>query len=230
MRRMMTAILSLMLLSRAVIGQEQEKLIINPRLKGGLGALPFIGNSKNVREDTMPQGWREKKRNKIYHMRDIIPPNAPPHGLLITGMVPDASKRYVVAVTRDEAEFYRAFPEYKRLIAEGKYMEAGNALHICTGIAVSTKVESFWGHARMGDLPEKAGSFFFEFNLLALREWGGWLTFLSYRPKPGDDVVDFGYGLEDAVCGVLLIEERQPAQEGGKTEYAMTVIKAKVIE
>lgn len=55
------------------------------------------------------------------------------------------------------------------------------------------------------------------------------LTFLSYEPKPGDDIVDFGYGISETVHGVLIIEE-QPAQDGGRPEYTMRIIKAHVTD
>ena len=108
-------------------------------------------------------------------------------------------------------------------------MEAGQVLLVCSSIGVSTKVESFWGGKKTRDMPEKAGSFFFEFSMLAFRDWGGCLTFLSYEPKPGDDVVDFGYGLSDTIHGVLMIEQ-QPTKEGERPKYTMKIIKAKVTQ
>lgn len=78
-------------------------------------------------------------------------------------------------------------------------------------------------------MPEKVGSFFYELLMIELENRGGCLTFLSYDPKPGDDIVDFGHGLEDTVRGVLMIEE-QPAPDGGKPEYTMRIIKARVTE
>jgi len=229
MRRFFVMIIAAILVSSPLLAEEKEALIINPKLKGGLGILPLVGACRIVREDTMPPGWREKVQHKVYHMKDYIPENAPPDALLITGIVPDASRRYIVAVTKDEAEFQSAFPEYKRLIAEGKHMEAGQVLHICSSVGVSTKVESFWGGKKTRDMPEKVGSFFFEFSLLALRDWGGCLTFLSYQPKPGDDVVDFGYGLGDTIHGVLMVEAN-PVKEGERPTYTMRIIKAKVTE
>jgi len=228
MRRFIIMIIGVMLLATSLIAEEKEAIIINPKLEGGIGILPFVGDTRAVRVDTMPPGWKPQKVTKVnYH--DYIRPNAPPDALLITGMVPDRTKRYVVAVTKDEAEFQRAFLEYKRLIAEGKYMEAGQVLLICSSMGVSTKVESFQGGKKTGNVPQKVGKFFFEFNLLAFRDRGGCLTFLSYEPKPGDDVVDVGYGLSDTICGVLMIEQ-QPTKEGERPEYTMKIIKAKVTE
>ncbi len=229
MRRFIILILGVVLVSSPLFAQEEGTLIINPKLKGGLGAMPFFGDTRAVREDTMPPDWRQKNQPKVRNWRDFIPPNAPPSDLLITGRVPDRTRRYVVAVTKDEAEFQKAFPEYKRLVAEGKYMEAGQVLHICSSISVATKVERFSGGVKTGDVPEKVGIFRFEFSLVAFQDWGGCLTFLSYEPKPGDDVVDFGYGLSDAIHGVLMIEQ-QPAKEGESPEYSMRIIKAKVTE
>jgi hypothetical protein len=217
----------IMVLPAVLEAQDEENLIINPKLKGGLGALNLLA-SKIVRRDTMPPGWRGEKSTK-FRMSEIIPPDAPPHGLLITGIVPDATKRYVVAITRDEDEVRRAFPEYKRLVAEGKHQEAGGVLCISTRIAVSEKVEGFWGGQKTRDMPEKVGSFFCELLMIEFKNRGGCLTFLSYDPKPGDDIVDFGHGLEDTIRGVLMIEE-QPAVEGGKPEYTMRIIKARVTE
>ena len=228
MRRFVIIIIGAILLSSPMFAEEEESLIINPKLKGGLGSLPFVGDTRPVRVDTMPPGWKPQKVTKVNY-GDYIPPNAPPSDLLITGMVPDGTRRYVVAVTKDEAEFQRAFPEYKRLIAEGKYREAGQVLLVCSSIGVSTKVESFWGGKKTRDMPEKVGSFFFEFSMLAFRDWGGCLTFLSYEPKPGDDVVDFGYGLSDTIHGVLMIEQ-QPTKEGERPKYTMKIIKAKVTQ
>jgi hypothetical protein len=209
--------------------QDEEYLIINPKLKGKLGALPFFGEGKIVRSDTMPPGWRENRPHKVYKMSDYIPPDAPPHGLLITGIVPDATKRYVVAITKDEEEFRRAFPEYKRLVAEGRRQAAGGILCVSRRISVSEKVEGFWGGKKTRDMPEKVGSFFYELLMIEFKNRGGCLTFLSYEPKPGDDIVDFGHGLEDIVRGVLMIEEH-PAPDGGKPEYTMRIIKARVTE
>jgi hypothetical protein len=228
MRRLIVMIMGVIFLSSPLLAEEEESLIINPKLKGGLGSLPFVGDTRPVRVDTMPPGWKPQKVTKVNY-GDYIPPNAPPSDLLITGMVPDGTRRYVVAVTKDEAEFQRAFPEYKRLIAEGKYREAGQVLLVCSSIGVSTKVESFWGGKKTRDMPEKVGSFFFEFSLLAFQDRGGCLTFLSYEPKPGDDVVDFGYGLSDTIHGVLMIEQ-QPTKEGERPKYTMKIIKAKVTQ
>jgi|GEM_PF-4001199 len=226
MRRFIIMIMGVIFLSSPLLAEEEESLIINPKLKGGLGSLPFVGDTRSVRVDTMPPGWKPQKVTKVNY-GDYIPPNAPPDALLIKGMVPDRTRRYVVAVTKDEAEFQKAFPEYKRLIAEGKYIEAGQVLHVCSSIGIATKVEGFSGGEKTGDIPEKVGSFFFEFNLLAFQDWGGCLTFLSYEPKPGDDVVDYGYGLSDTIHGVLMIEQ-QPIKEGERPEYSMRIIKAKV--
>jgi len=228
-RLMHIAAICVFVFPAALEAQGVEDLIINPKLKGTLGALPFYGEGKIVRSDTMPPGWRENRPRKVYKMSDYIPPDAPPHGLLITGIVPDAARRYVVAITKDEEEFRRAFPEYKRLVAEGKRQEAGGILCISTRIAVSEKVEGFWGGKKTRDIPEKVGSFFYELLMIEFKNRGGCLTFLSYDPKPGDDIVDFGNGLDDTIRGILMIEE-QPALEGGKPEYTMRIIKAMVTE
>lgn len=227
--RLIILVLVVLFIPQYAMGQKDEDLIINPQLKGGVGALPFFGSTKIVKGDTMPPGWRENRTPKKYKMSDYVPPDAPPVALLITGMVPDPSRRWVVAVTRDEEEFQRVFPEYRRLMAEGNRREASQVLHIAKGMAVSTKVTGFWGGKKTKDMPEKVGSFFFELDMMAFRKHGGCLTFLSYEPKPGDDIVDFGYGIGETVHGVLMIEEK-PAEDGGKPEYKMRVIKAQVTE
>jgi len=204
-------------------GQENEKLIINPKLKGGLGALPFPP-CKIVRVDTMPPGWRGDKKTS-WKASDYVSPDDLPVSLLITGIVPDATKRYVVAVTKDEAEFQQAFREYMQLRGTDKCREAFAKLHVLRSISVSKKVERFWGHEKGEEIPEEAGSFFLELSIFAYRKHGGCLTFLSYDPKPGDDVVDLGYGLNDTIHGVLMIED-QAAEEGEKPEYTMRIIKA----
>ena len=228
MRNIIAIIMGAIRLAAPLFSQEKNDLIINPKLKGGLGFLPFVGDTRPVLIDTMPPGWKPKAVTTIKYS-DYIPQNAPPFALLITGKVPDRTKRYVVAITKDEAEFQRAFPMYKRLVAEKKFMEAEQALHICSNIAVATKVERFSTGGKVGDVPEKAGTFRFQFDLIALKDKGGCLTFLSYEPKPGDDVVDFGYGLDDTIHGVLMIEQL-PTGEGAKPEYSMRVIKAKVTQ
>jgi hypothetical protein len=222
-------ILVVLLLPACAAAQADEDLIINPRLKGGIGSVTFFHKSKIVRRDTMPPGWWDNRERRTHGVKDYVPPDAPPTALLITGMVPDPSRRWVVAVTRDEEEFRSAFPEYRRLVAEGRRREAAQVLHIARGMAVSTKVTGFWGNEKTRDLPEKVGSFFFEFDMMAFRKHGGCLTFLSYEPKRGNDTVDFGYGIGETVHGVLMIEE-QPAADGGKPEYTMRIVKARVME
>lgn len=231
MRRIIIAAIGAILICIPLLAQDEGVLIIDPKLKGGLGLLPHIrssnrlpGNILNVNE--IPPGWKPQDTTRV-NFRDIVPQDAPPDALLITGKVPDPSRRYVVAVTKDEAEFQRVFPEYKRLVAEGNHMEAGQVLRICTSIAVTTRVEGFVGGEKTGDVPRKIGTFRFEFGLLDFQDRGGCLTFLSYEPKPGDDVADFGYGLSDTIHGVLMIEQLQAA-EGEKPQYSMRIIKAKM--
>lgn len=103
----------------------ENQLLVGHRCRSPLGALhPEWGII------TMPPGWRENRTPKKYKMSDYVPPDAPPLALLITGMVPDPSRRWVVAVTRDEEEFQRTFPEYRRLMAAGNRLEASQLLHM----------------------------------------------------------------------------------------------------
>ena len=71
MFRLMSVIVILLIIAPVPSeAQDEEGLIINPTLKGPLGALNVL-SSKIVRRDTMPPGWRGEKRTK-FKMSEII--------------------------------------------------------------------------------------------------------------------------------------------------------------
>lgn len=211
----------------AVFTQDPGDLIINPKLMGGVGGLPFVGPKIVKIDSTNPP----KKTGSVTRQKEYYFPTKPtrPSGLLITGMVPDATRRWVVAVTHNEEEFQSKFPEYLRLLSEGKRREAARVLFISRHVGVATKVENFWGGVKTRDMPEKVGSFFLELYMSEFDAFGGCLTFLSYVPREGDDIVDYGYGLENRVHGVLMIEEHK-GEGDEKAEYTMQIIKARITD
>jgi hypothetical protein len=203
---------------------DSNALIINPRIMSTVGAVLLHGPNM-VRSDSVPQA----RTGKSVYGPTKLPEPTGPSSLLITGIVPDASKRWVVAVTHDEKEFQDKFPGFQLLLSEGKFTEAGQVLYLERNISVSTKVESFWGGVKTKDMPEEIGSFFLDLGMDVFREHGGCLTFLSFVPRLGDDVVGYGNGIEETVRGVLLIEEHQTADKR-KPEYTMQIIKARIMK
>ena len=222
--KIFSVVLGFVLIPVVLIAQESE-LIINPKLEGGLGHIPIMGG-KIVKTDTMP----EPPKITVTHLnyQEILPDTIKAGSLLITGKVPNPSKRWVVAMTKDEDEFKQAFVQYKALIADGKKREAYRALHFARGLAVGTSVERYNSKGeKTGNVPAKVGNFFFDLSVRAIENHGGYLTFLCYTPKSGDDIVDRGYGIEDTVHGVLVIEKWEN-NDIDKIDYKMKVLKAEI--
>ncbi len=220
-----TAFLVILLTLASISIAGTKKLVINPKLEGGLGTLTVF-DSKIVKIDSIS---KETPTNKpaYYNYKEMYPEGTKPYAILITGRVPDVSKRWVVAMTKDQAEFKAAFPKYKKLMTAGKRGEASRALHIATSMAVTTRAERRTSDGKATDHPAGVGEFFFEMDLLAFRNHGGYLTFLCFEPKPGDDIVDFGHGIEDGVRGELLVEEWKNDDEK-LVDYRMHILKADV--
>ena len=203
-----------------VRAQGLTNLIIDPKLKGGVGAFP-LGSAKVVFRDTL--------KGPVVRKRHVSGSRIDGGGLvsiLIEGMVPDARKRYVVAITKNKEEFLQNFPKYQKLVKEGRRREAGGTLHILRGMQVATKVEKYSNNKKLGEIPQEVGTFFLEVPVIALKKSGGYLTILGYDPKAGDDIVDFGYGLENHIYGELQID--MSILEEGQHRFIMKVIKAKL--
>ncbi len=217
-------VLGFVLIPVLLMAQEGE-LIINPKLEGGIGAFPTLG-SKIIKADTFVGPLTTTTHYKDF--KEMYPDGVKAVSLLITGKVPNPSKRWVVAMTKDEDEFKRAFPVYKALIADGKKREAFRVLHFARGMAVGAKVERYNSEGeKTGNVSSKVGNFFFDLDIMAIEAHGGYLTFLSYTPKPGDDIVDHGYGIEDTVHGVLVVEKFDNGDKN-KIDYRMKVLKAEI--
>lgn len=205
--------------------QEIGALIINPKI-GGFADVPLTGGNI-VRIDTI-ENWSPKPTHMESFTEGFEKPYIP-SGALVTGMVPDPYRGWAVAVTHDEEEFKRALPEYRRLIAEGKRREAREVLYVSTSINVSTKVEKFRDKEKLGDLPEKVGTFFFSLGTHEFEKYGGYLTFLSYTPDPDYPVVGIGKDIGETIHGVLQVETTE-GKHGFKFGYTMKIIMANVTE
>jgi len=201
--------------------QETGALIINPKI-GGFAQVPLMGGDI-VRIDTI-ENWSPKPKHMESFTEGIEKPYIPA-GALVTGMVPDPSRGWAVAVTHDEEEFRRALPEYRRLIAEGKRKEAREVLHVSTSINVSTKVEKFRDREKIGDLPEEIGTFFFSLGTHEFEKYGGYLTFLSYTPDPDNPVAGIGTDIGETIHGILQVETTE-GKHGFKFGYTMKIIMA----
>jgi len=202
----------------------QGSLIIDPMLKGGIGAIPFRYNARIVWGDTVKNRVRRRKRSGTGYKAE----GSPAVAILITGKVPDVSKRYVVAVTKDKEDFKRRFAEFKKKLSEGKRTEAAWALHLSRGLRVATKVERYEDGKKIGEPENKIGTFFLELQILELKNHGGYLTILGYEPRQGDDIVDYGYGLTDKIYGELQLDMTE--LEDGRRKFVMKVIKAKLTD
>lgn len=207
--------------------QETGDLISNPTI-GGFSAAPIVG-SRIVRLDTMPAGWTPPETTHRHSFTESVERPYRPAGALIKGMVPDPYRGWAVAVTRDRKEFERALPEYRRLISEGRTREARDVLHVSTDVNVSTKVERYRDREKIGELPEKAGSFFFTLSTHEFEKYGGYLTFLSYTPDPDDPIPVVGKDIGEKIHGILQVEKTE-GKEGFEFSYGMDVILADVTE
>ncbi len=216
----------MLILIPAVIVAKDHSLIINPKLEGGIGAFPIgAAGFKLVNGDTVEDRSSISKTTH-YNYKEMYPDGVDAVALMITGKVPDPSRRWMVAVTRDREQFENSFAEYRNLMARGKRREAAGTLHISRGMRVGTRVVRYHSEeGKVGEVAEKVGNFIFEFDIDVFEKYGGYLTFLSYRPGEGDDIVDFGYGIDDTVHGELIVEKC--AKEDKKdVGYRMKVVKA----
>jgi len=210
------------------VAAEEGELIINPKLEGGIGAFPIRG-SKIVRRDTLPENFKPQKTTK-FNFQEMYPDGVEPVGLLITGKVPYPSRRWVVAVTRDEEEFNNSFTQYRNLVRAGKGREAFRALHLARNIAVGTKVIRKDGSGSAENVPEKVGSFFFDMSIRELEKHGGYLTFLSYEPSEQDDVVPCALDIEKStVHGAVLVEKVQD-NDPELVDYRMKILRARITD
>ncbi|MBD3423824.1 MAG: hypothetical protein GF417_05245, partial [Candidatus Latescibacteria bacterium] len=103
----MFLILFCMVIITVSVAAEESELIIDPKLQGSIGALPIIGSSF-AKKDTLPDDYQINKTTHL-NFREMYPDGMEPVGLLIRGKVPYPSRRWVVAVTRDEEEFNTSF-------------------------------------------------------------------------------------------------------------------------
>ena len=146
---------------------------------------------------------------------------------MVKGRVPDLQKRWAVAVTKDAEEFQNALPEFRRLVSEGKWMEARQLLHISTEVNVSTRSEAFVDGEKTGDLPGEVGRFWFSLSTPDYQKYGGYLTFLTYTEDPDFRSVGLGKDIGEATHGEVLIRTA-PGEHGYKYGYGMDIVKAKV--
>ena len=180
------------------------KLIINPKISG-TADFPLTGGTI-VRIDTI-ENWTSPGPHRIDSLSHILKGPHQPSGALVKGMVPDAHCGWAVAVTRNREEFERALPEYRRLIAEGKWREANEELHVSTQINVSTKVELYRDREKLGELPEKIGRFFFSLGTPEFEKYGGYLTFLSFTRDPEYPMIGIGKDIGETIHGIVQVEK-----------------------
>ncbi len=227
MKAMQAALMLIIALAVPVVLEAQETgaLIINPKI-GGFADAPLTGGDIVLRDTLITPP------DNPHHMESFTEGVEKPYipaGALVTGMVPDPYRGWAVAVTHDEEEFKRALPEYRRLIAEGKRREAREVLYVSTSINVSTKVEKYRDREKLGELPEKVGTFFFSFGTHEFEKYGGYLTFLSYTPDPDYPIVGIGKDIGETIHGILHVETTE-GKHGFKFGYTMKIIMAHVTD
>ncbi len=207
--------------------EQDEELIINPTV-GGYSSMPILG-SRMIRSDSFVGPLPTKGETRYDRIPGTEKQGEWPDGVLVKGRVPNIGKRWAVAVTRDEAEFLQALPEFKRLMAEGRQREAQQILHISTSINIASSVEEFLGEEKTRDVPEDIGRFWFMLSTIEYQKYGGYLTFLSFTPDPGNPMIGIGSDIGEKIHGALRI-----TTTGGnqfyKNHFAMEVIKARIVE
>ena len=196
----------LTLLTGATEAQKPKigKLIINPEI-GGFAQAPLTGGNI-VRGDTIEK-WTPPGPNRIDSLSHILGGRNEPSGALVKGKVPDPYCGWAVAVTHNREEFERALPEYRRLIAEDKWREAKEVLHISTQINVSTRVERYRDKEKLGEAPEKVGTFFFSLGTDEFEKYGGYLTFLSFTRDPEYPMIGIGKDIGETIHGIVQVEK-----------------------
>jgi len=215
----MIAVLFWPLTARA---QKTGALIVNPEISGFM-SVPFGDGGRIIRADSRTEPPENPNRVELPKVEN---PDFPA-GALIQGRVPDPTRGWAVAVTHDREEFERALPEYRRLIAEGRTREAREVLHVSTSMNVSTRVEQFRDREKLGELPEKVGTFFFTFGTHEFKKYGGYLTFLSYTPDRDEPVAGIGKDIGETIHGILQVETTE-GRHGFEFGYAMKIILADV--
>ena len=190
------------------------KLIINPKISG-FADFPLTGGNI-VRGDTI-ENWTPPGPNRIDSLSHILGEHHEPSGALVKGMVPDPYCGWAVAVTRNREEFERALPEYRRLVAEGRWKEAKEVLHVSIRINVSTRVEQYRDREKLGELPEKVGSFFFSLGTPEFEKYGGYLTFLSFTRDPEYPMIGIGKDIGKTIHGIVQVEK---VEGKGKLEFS----------
>ncbi len=228
-RSIIWMLISFFVLAPLLAAEEQpEELIINPTV-GGYGAIQ-VGPGTILKRDPNFIGPMPQRGSTHYDsLAGTDKQEDWPAGALVMGRVPNIGKKWAVAVTKDEAEFQQAFPEFKRLIAEGNIREAKQVLHICTRIDVASSVEEFLGNEKTRDVPEDVGRFWFMLSTNEYLQFGGYLTFLSFTPDPENPMIGIGGDIGEKIHGTLKITTAE-GNKWYKHQFAMEVIKARIVE
>ena len=207
--------------------EQAEELIINPTI-GGYSSMPILG-SRMIRSDSFVGPIPAQGETRYDRIPGTETQGEWPDGVLVKGRVPNIGKRWAVAVTRDEAEFLQALPEFKRLMAEGRQREARQILHISTSINIASSVEEFLGDVKTRDVPEEVGRFWFMLSTNEYLKYGGCLTFLSFTPDPDYPTIGIGQDIGEKIHGKLMITTVEGDQYF-KNRFGMEIVKAKIVE
>ena len=221
-RLLLGAFVSCLVLGTAAAAQEAD-LIMDPTISA-YGGIPMRGG-KIVRRDTMPPDWKPGPTH-VANLMEGVEKSDWPGGAVIKGKLPGGSRRWAVAVTTSAEEFREALPEYRRLIAAGKWREANETLHVSTYFNISTRVEEYLGNEKIRDLPEKVNTFRFMLSTIEFKKYGGYLTFLTFTKDPEYPMVGVGPDIGETVHGEILVTA-VPGDHGYKYGFAMEVIRAK---
>jgi len=202
--------------------QNTGKLIINPKLMGGLGSIPVTNFLNGY--------WVRRDEHSGTYIVPKLPPRKSnkPEEILITGMVPDYSKRWSIIITHNEAELQQKLLEYKNLKKQRKISNPRQVMYI-KNIAVATEVKSFFGGAKVKDMPEEAGTFFLTVMPIELEKHGNLITFISHTPQKCADIVDVGEDFGEEINGMLLLEETVGEADSSLT-YNLKVVKANLTD
>jgi len=224
MNKLIAILLTLIFLfSSSTTAQHPGKLVINPKLLGGLG--------RGIPVTDFPNGhWVRRDEHGGSYIIPKLPPRKSnkPEELLIIGVVPDIHKRWAIVLTHDKAELYQKLIEYRDLKSRGEIRSPRKMMYV-KNISVATKVTSFFGEVKVKDMPEKAGSFFLTVMPGELEKYGYFITFVSYTPREGGDIVDLGDDFGEETNGMLWLTETDRPEDGALT-YTMKVVEAKLTD
>jgi len=222
MNRVLIALVSVTMLFCTTVAQPIGRLVINPKLMGGLGGFPVTHFSDGY--------WLKRDERSGTYVVPKLPPRKSlrPDELLIVGAVPDIHKRWAIVLTHSEVELYQKLNEYRELKARGEKTHPRKIMYI-KNISVATKVTSFFGGVKVKEMPEKAGSFFLTISPRAMDRFGHIITFISHSPEEGGDIVDVGDDFGEEINGMLSISESVNPEDSSIT-YKMNVIEAKLTE